>query len=310
MLITRKWLEKSILLNENGSFQLSPKQVELLHSWFPELFKDGPGISFVKHWNREILGKEISDIRAGLFLAAKFEEGRNRKAVSEQVKSRIQAGLDFCLATYGKMPEHPHVRIVSLIGHIPGVDLIKVLFTPPPEEVTAVEFIFEDSESFKHLECVCGGLPMKDAEGNVFLKTILYSIEPPLHVNDEPIKKELKDCTGKEITACIDELRRKKKFVVKRKAEVLAAGAGNAKGAKAAGKKIGMPIQPQNDFETLYELFLKDFKKANERRGGEGLRELSLSEFAEIMSVDTSDPLSLKKYKPGKIDWEKTLKQT
>ena len=36
---------------------------------------------------------------------------------------------------------------------IPNVDIIKVLFTPPPEEVTVVEFIFEDkSTSFNYGE--------------------------------------------------------------------------------------------------------------------------------------------------------------
>ena len=48
MLITKEWLDKTILLNQHGSYQLSPKQMELLHSWYPELFREGAGIDFIK----------------------------------------------------------------------------------------------------------------------------------------------------------------------------------------------------------------------------------------------------------------------
>ena len=71
MLITKEWLDKSILINQQGSYQISPKQMELLHSWYPELFRKEEGISFIKHWNKEILGKEISDKKAKIFAEAK-----------------------------------------------------------------------------------------------------------------------------------------------------------------------------------------------------------------------------------------------
>ena len=67
------------------------------------------GIDFIKHWNREILGKEINDVRAKIFLDAKVEEGRNRKVVSEHIKRCIQAGIEFCMYSSGKKLEHPHV---------------------------------------------------------------------------------------------------------------------------------------------------------------------------------------------------------
>ena len=96
MLITKEWLEQNILLNDRGSFQLSPKQMDLLYSWYPELFKEEPGINFIKHWNKIIIGKEISETRAKVFADAKVEEGRNRKVVSEHIKKCIKAGIDFC----------------------------------------------------------------------------------------------------------------------------------------------------------------------------------------------------------------------
>lgn len=322
MLITKEWLDESILLNQQGSYQLSPKQMELLHSWYPELFKEGQGIDFIKHWNREILGKEISDVRARIFLDAKVEEGRNRKVVSEQIKRCIKAGIEFCIYASGKKPEHPHVRIVSAIGHIPNVDIIKVIFTPPPEELTVVEFMFEDSENFKHLECICGGLPIKDEDGKVWLETKLYSIEQPLNANEEPIKTEIKDCTGKDIEQCLNEYRRKKKLVIKRKPVVLAASPQNTaehkttkqkdkehkKAAKLTKKNGLSPIQPRSNFERQYDLFMDDYTEVNKKRNKKSLPELSISEYAQIVNVDMQDPLSLLKYKPGQIDWDKTLK--
>lgn len=321
MLITKEWLDKTILLNQHGSYQLSPKQMELLHSWYPELFREGAGIDFIKHWNREILGKEISDVRAKIFLDAKVEEGRNRKVVSEHIKRCIQAGIEFCMYASGKKPEHPHVRIVSAIGHIPNVELLNVLFTPPPQELTVVEFLFEDSENYKHLECICGGLPIKDAEGKVCLETKLYSVEQPLYAGEEPIKKEIKDCTGKDIEECINELRKKKKLVIKRKPVVLTATPQNTehkttkqkdkehKQAAKLAKKNGLsPIQPRSNFERLYDMFMDDYTEVNKKRTKKSLPELSVAEYAKIMNVDMQDPLSLMKYKPGKIDWEEVLK--
>lgn len=320
MLITKEWLDKTILLNQQGSYQISPKQMELLHSWYPELFRDEDGISFIKHWNRQILGKEISDIRAKIFAEAKVEKGRNRKVISDHIKYCIKAGIEFCKYATGKEPEHPHVRIVSAIGHIPNVDIIKVLFTPPPTEVTVVEFTFEDSENYKHLECVCGGLPMKDSTGKTFLETKLYSIEPPLYSDEEPIKKEIKDCTGKDIVNCINELRKKKKFIIKRKPIVLVAESESEdkntkqkdkehKQAAKIAKKNGLaPIEPRREFERQYDLFMDDLHKINKKRLENFQPELSIIEFAQLVNVDMQNPLSLINYEPGQIDWKKTLK--
>ena len=320
MFITKEWLDKTILINQQGSYQISPKQMELLHSWYPELFRKEEGISFIKHWNKVILGKEISDIRAKIFAEAKVEEGRNRKVISEHIKHCIKNGIEFCKYATGKEPEHPHVRIVSAIGHIPNVDIIKVLFTPPPEEVTVVEFIFEDSENYKHLECVCGGLPIKDSLGKITLDTRLYSIEQPLYAGEEPIKKEIKDCTGKDIVDCINELRRKKKLIIKIKPTTFVAGSTpeykstkqkdkeHKQTAKLAKKNGLSPIQPRSNFERLYDMFMDDYTEVNKKRTKESLPELSVVEYAKIMNVDMQNPLSLMKYKPGAIDWEKTLK--
>ena len=320
MFITKEWLDKTILINQQGSYQISPKQMELLHSWYPELFRKEEGISFIKHWNKEILGKEISDIRAKIFAEAKVEEGRNRKVISEHIKRCIKNGIAFCKYATGKEPEHPHVRIVSAIGHIPNVDIIKVLFTPPPEEVTVVEFIFEDSENYKHLECVCGGLPIKDSLGKITLDTRLYSIEQPLYAGEEPIKKEIKDCTGKDIVDCINELRRKKKLIIKMKPTTFVAGSTpeykstkqkdkEHKQTAIKAKRNGLsPIEQRGDFERQYDLFMDDLKTINKRRMGISKPELSIIEYAQLTDIDMQNPLSLLNYEPGKIDWEKTLK--
>lgn len=320
MFITKEWLDKTILINQQGSYQISPKQMELLHSWYPELFRKEEGISFIKHWNKEILGKEISDIRAKIFAEAKVEEGRNRKVISEHIKRCIKNGIEFCKYATGKEPEHPHVRIVSAIGHIPNVDIIKVLFTPPPEEVTVVEFIFEDSENYKHLECVCGGLPIKDSAGKITLDTRLYSIEQPLYAGEEPIKKEIKDCTGKDIVDCINELRRKKKLIIKMKPSTFVAGSTSEykstkqkdkehKQAAIKAKRNGLsPIEQRGDFERQYDLFMDDLKAINKKRAEISKPELSIIEYAQLTNIDMHNPLSLLNYEPGKINWEKALK--
>lgn len=320
MLITKEWLEQNILLNDRGSFQLSPKQMDLLYSWYPELFKEEPGINFIKHWNKIIIGKEISETRAKVFADAKVEEGRNRKVVSEHIKKCIKAGIDFCKYATGKEPEHPHVRIVSLIGHIPNVELIKVIFTPAPCEVTAVEFIFEDSENYKHLECTCGGEPIKDDSGKIILETKLFAIEPPLYAGDEPSKQEIKDCTGKDIVECINELRKKKRFILKRKPIVLSSESQNEnktskqkdnehkKIAKITKKNNLPPIQPRNNFEQQYDLFMDDLTTINKKRKQKNLPELTIVDYAQINNLDLQNPLSFYEYKPGQIDWEKVLK--
>jgi hypothetical protein len=321
MLITKEWLDKTILLNEQGSYQLSPKQMELLHTWFPELFKDGPGIDFIKHWNREILGKEINDIKAKLFADAKTEEGQNYKIVSEHLKERIKTGIDFCIYAKGTAPKHPHLKLVSLIGHIPEVNVTNVQFTPEPDELTIVDFDYEDNENFKYLRCVCGGSPIETKDGKKVLETKLYSMEPVSNPDVGIIPKEIKDCTGRDIIECINELRKKKKFIIKRKPVVLEAASKDEgykttkqkdkehKQAAKWAKKNGLPpIQPRSNFERLYDMFMDDFMKVNKKRSKKNLPDLTLAEFAAIMGVDMQSMSSLQKYKPGHIDWEKTLK--
>lgn len=68
------------------------------------------------------------------------------------------------------------------------------------------------------------------------------------------------------------------------------------------------PIQPRGNFERQYDLFMDDYTEVNKKRTKKSLPELSVAEYAKIMNIDMQDPLSLLKYKPGKIDWEKVLK--
>ena len=55
-------------------------------------------------------------------------------------------------------------------------------------------------------------------------------------------------------------------------------------------------------------MFMDDYTEVNKKRTKKSLPELSVAEYAKIMNVDMQDPLSLMKYKPGKIDWEEVLK--
>ena len=80
------------------------------------------------------------------------------------------------------------------------------------------------------------------------------------------------------------------------------------KAAKLAKKNGLPPIQPRGNFERQYDLFMDDYTEVNKKRNKKSLPELSISEYAQIVNVDMQDPLSLLKYKPGQIDWDKTLK--
>ena len=132
----------------------------------------------------------------------------------------------------------------------------------------------------------------------------------------------IKDCTGKDIEECINELRRKKKLVIKRKPVVLTATSPQStehktvkqkdkehKQAAKFAKKNGLPpIQPRSSFERLYDMFMDDYTEVNKKRAKKSLPELSVVEYAKIMNIDMQNPLSLMKYKPGKIDWDRVLK--
>lgn len=323
MTITKEWLHESILLNDHGSYQLSTKQMELLHQWLPELFKEGDKIAFIKHWNKRIIDKEISDFQAFQFKKAKTPEYRNYKKISEHLKQVIAAGIQFCEYATNKTPQYRHDRLIGEIGHIPEVDIYQVIFTPEPENMTIVKFIFADSENYKNLVCVRGGAPILTKDGKKIFTTKIFAIIPPAIYGEEETQKLLKDCTGKDVVKCINELRRKKKLIVKRKpitfvapdpdVEIKKTCKQKDKEHKAAVKyarknDLG-PIEPRSDFERLYDMFIDDFNKVNKKRVQKKLPELSMMEYAAKVNVDIQNPLSLAgHYKPGIIDWETMLK--
>jgi len=322
MIITKEWLDESILLNDQGSYQLSTKQMELLHQWLPELFKEGDKIAFIKHWNKRIIDKELSDFQAFQFKKAKTPEHRNYQKISEHLKQVIAAGIQFCEYATNKTPQYRHDRLIGEIGHIPEVDIYQVIFTPEPDNLTVVRFTFEDSENFKNLECIRGGAPIITKDGKKIFDTKLFAIIPPAIYGEDEETKLLKDCTGKDVVECINELRRKKKLIIKRKPITLTAANPDEelkktckqkdKEHKAAAKfaqKNGLgPIQPRSDFERLYDMFIDDFNKVNKKRTQKNLPELSVMEFAAKANIDMQNALSLMTYIPGSIDWETMLK--
>lgn len=301
MQITKEWLDKAILIDKKiGNYSISKKQTELLYKWFPDLFYSEEGKtekSFVKHWNIILCGKSITDVQATQFIKAKMDAFESPHAISELLKIIIDRGLEFCKNTYGKDPEHPQLRLISLIGHMEGVKVQEVNFHPMPTDTTRIRFYFQATPFDDPINyfVICNSSKLFEINGKKCPETILYKelpreiIGPGFDIHGDKVK----DCTGLEITECINEFRPKKKVVVVR---------------KIVKPK---PIKKSPMFKAMeksIDKFQKDYASINEKRAAKNLDPISLIDFAAAFDIDIKDTLSVLKYNPSAKDLNKFLK--
>lgn len=324
MLITEEWLEQNIVQTEQG-YQLSQKQFEYLFLWFKdEIFTiDKKGNkNLKKKWQSILVGKELNDTKTKLFVDAKYTKLSSKKLASRFIKHQIAQAKAACAALYGKEPEHPQDRLVSQVGHIPGVDLNHVLYYP--DGAAIIDFFFDeaDNKKYRHMAVVRSGVPLTLEP--LTLKTDLFAVIPPTIDGEENEKKYLLDCTGKDIVECINKYRKKKHLILRKKTpEVIVLEDSKPedvlkktskqkekdyKKAVKTAKKLGLTIQPRTDFDRIRDGFIDDFNELNKKLEKQNKPTITMQEFANMANVDFSNGLTLLKYEPGKIDWSKVIK--
>ena len=323
MLITEKWLEQNIVQTKKG-YQLSQKQFEYLFLWFKdEIFTtDEKGNkNLKKKWQSLLVGKELNDTKAKLFVDAKYTELSSKKLASRFIKNHIERAKQNCAVLYnGKVPEHPQDRLVALVGHTPDVDLINVIYYP--DGSTIIDFFFDAATDKKnrHMAVVRNGVPLT-LEPPTF-QTDLFAIIPPVIAGEEEDRKHLLDCTGKDIVECINRYKKKKIIFKKKTPEVVTFKSSpedmftktskqkekDYKKTVKTAKKLGITIQPRTDFERIRDGFIDDFNELNKKLEKQNKSTVTLQEFANMANVNLDDMTTLLHYEPGKIDWSKTIK--
>lgn len=292
MQITKEWLNQAILIDEKlGNYAISQKQTDLLHKWFPDLFyreENKSPKSFVKHWPELLCNKSINDIQAKQFINAKMKQYESPHVVSETLKIIIDRGLEACRKKYGKDPERPQLRLISLIGHMEGVHVQEVFFSPEPNAETKIRFYFQAKITDEPVNywVICSSSKLTKIDGKICPETILYKEQPRTIIdNNIPIYGDkVKDCTGLEITDCINEFRPIKKIVVVRKVKV-------PKPIKKA------PIVKA--MEKSINKFNEDFATINKKRSQKGLDPISIETFAATFNIDSGNTLSVLTYVPS-----------
>lgn len=309
MVITEKWLNDNIVLGDGG-LQLSQKQFSLLYSWFKDdIFNEGinGNKNLKKKWNVLLIGKEITDTQAVTFSNAKYEQSKSKKVTSRIIHNQIERALQLTAYAYdGKIPAHPHKRFVSLIGHIPSVDITNVAFCI--DGTTIVEFYF-DGEKYNRFRAVCAG--QAESMNPPTFHTELLALIPPAIYGEEEKSKLLMDCTGKDIVECINKYKKKKIIVIQKKEKTIVLKASNPeeelhktskqkeneyKQAVKFAKKNGMTIYPRTEIEVLRDKFIDDFNTYNKNLKKKNESEISMQEYAKLCNIDINNPLSLYEY--------------
>lgn len=293
MIITKEWLHKAILIDEKiGNYSISQKQTDLLYKWFPDLFYEEETKtkkSFVKDWPDLLCKKEISESQANVFIQAKMDKYEAPHYVSETLKIHIDRALERYREKYGEEPKRPQLRLISLIGHMEGVHIQEIFFFPEPNISTQVRFYFQAKTSDDPITywVICSSSKLIEKNGKKCPETILYK-EIPREIIDNSIPiygDKVKDCTGLEITDCINEFRPKKKIVIiKRK------------------PKMPKPIKEDPGLKALrknMENFNNDFESINEKRIEKGLEPITVKDFGAAFNIDPQDPFSVMKYNPS-----------
>lgn len=288
MIITNDWLNNNIE-SQNGA-SLSSDQFQLLLKWFPDLFIDnGNGVQIVKGWKNKLLGRTISKEQTLLFFNKSFYKNTKKSIISNYIKFQIQNGKELCKLKYNKQPEHPHDHLVSLVGHIPGIDLINVLYKPDSTTIIQFSYTFDYEEQFFTLECA--GSPINNTKPYQFY-TYLYK-----GVKEEKSDKIYKDYTGKNIVECLELLKEKKKAVVIKKQKTVVYFPLNTTKKERKEKIAQIKERDKAIYDRVEKIFMEDFNNFNKKLKQQGEKEISLIEFAKICNVDILCAESLAGYK-------------
>lgn len=274
MQITKEWLEnEAVLLNDQGSLLISPRQTELLYEWFPDLFKPGEK-SFVKHWNKKLCEKEIDSHQKTLFKKAKMKEAEVPSVVSENIKAAIDKGMEAFRMEYKAEPTRPQLRFVSLIGHTPKVKIQEVSFSAAPEYNTVVRFTLNVRGKIRNLQGFCSGSNFILIDNKKAPLTKIY--EELGSANGSYYLNEIKDCTGLDIVETLNSFQVENVFI--------------------EPKVYVKENTSKRSIEDIQKQFMKDFDKINSKRKEFNLPDLSLLDFATKLNVNFTDESTLRNY--------------